>query len=112
MDIKIIETGATVVLSIRDPKTGCDWISDLLGNHDETPDVDDDGNFIMTQEEFNWWTNLTGKLSALEDRLHDLRLIVDNEDMEEFDVAMQIDNCDLEDVPGHMVDAMDEWEKN
>lgn len=110
MEIKIIETGEEVELSITDPKSGCDWISDLMGNHDELPEIEEDeegydtGFRLMSQESFDWWKTLTVSLEKAEDRLHELEY--DEDEKNEF-----IGNCDLEDLPSYINQFCDHCEE-
>jgi len=109
MKIKIIETGKEVELNIIDPKSGCDWVSDLMGNHNELPAIEEDedgydtGFHLMTQEGFDWWKDLTVSLEKAEDRLYRL-------DYNEDEKNDTIGNCDLEDLPNYINQFCDEVE--
>ena len=99
MDIKIIETGAIEELSIIDPKSGVDWINDLMGNHDCLPEIDDDGYGLMSQAEYDWWRNLTTEYQAADYRYHDLLSNLDEDASARlFEDANHI-NTDLEGYP-------------
>jgi len=56
--IEIKETGKKEKITVIDPKTGVDWSGDLIGNACSDMDgYNDDGETIMTQDNFNWWEN-------------------------------------------------------
>lgn len=81
---------------------GVEWTEDLLGNYDALHyDVDVD-EYIMSGEEFEWWTPVIDKLNKIEDLLAEL----DEETRAEFD---QEDwPYDLDD----MTESELEWLKN
>lgn len=111
MNIKIIETGARATLSIIDPKTGTDFIQDLMGNHGSLPDYRDDIDaYEMSQGDYDWWLDLTTRYERQDYRMHELRK--DAENPEEFVAAWEDYNAsnDLEDLPGYMEQFCDAWE--
>ncbi len=59
MKIRIVETGETKTLDLRDGN-GIDWTSDLLGNvgaFAPTDDSDPEDHYRLTQADYNWWAN-------------------------------------------------------
>ena len=114
MNVQIIETGERETLSIIDPKSGCDWIQDMMGNCDELPEYDDDADaYMMRQSEYDWWSNLTYEYEKADHRMFDLRASLTPEQVEEFD-ALWVDmnnSSDLEDVPAMMINLCDQWEE-
>ena len=111
MEITIFETGEKQELSIIDSKSGVDWINDLMGNHNELPNYnDDDDIYQMTQESYNWWATLTKDLQAAEDRCDDVlnNLIGDKYDNMIND--LHYINCDLEDAPNYMQSICNEYD--
>lgn len=111
MDIKIKETGELKSLSIIDPKTGCQWTSDLLGNYNAEMVFDEDaGVHIMEQETFAWWKDLIERYQVADDHLNDVRGLVDNpEDLDAYLIDMSVGACDLEDYPQALTEAVDGW---
>jgi len=111
MDIKINETGELVELTITDPKTGLCWINDLMGNHNELPEYDDATDvYLMTQEAFDWWKELTEAYQTADNRKHEL---LNELTGAKYDVAFEafedIDG-DLEDYPRFLNQVCDEIE--
>jgi len=92
MNVKIIETGKFEELTIIDQGTGVNWIDDLLHGHLQRYD-EEQAVYMMTQEEFDWWLDLTNDLAAAEERLAGL----DHDEDAKWEF---IGNCDLEDLPG------------
>jgi len=76
MNIIIKETNAPETLSIIDPKTGVDYITDFIGNTgalDRDFEWDDDrGAYVCSQETYDWWEQVVSDNQALEDRIHTL----------------------------------------
>jgi hypothetical protein len=112
MEIKIKETGELETLEIIDPKYGVNWINDLMGNHGELPEYDDEeGIYLIDQESYDWWKDLTSRYQAADDRYYELKKEVD--DTEAFEREMQdACSCDLENMPEAMQAVCDEWENN
>lgn len=104
--VKIIETGATQSLAILDPKTGLDYSGDLLGNYDGYDGYDEDSEMpTMTQETYNWWADLLGRLESAEYAAYEYRRSID--DQQDFDdLLSQHTNCDLENIPEAIISAI------
>lgn len=71
MDITIRETGDVKILSIIDPRSGTNWIADLIGNAGATGDgqfVDDgNGGYIADQGTYDWWEQYIYDSNATDD---------------------------------------------
>ncbi len=112
MNVTIIETNEETILSIIDPKSGMDWTNDLLGNHGELPDYNDEtDSYHMDQESFDWWSDLIERYEAADNRLHELKQSLSWEETEEIEAILEsVLSCDLEDKPEAMQQVCDEWE--
>jgi len=116
MEIKIIETGEKCNLIITDPKSGCGWTNDLMGNHDALPEYDDDeGVYLMKQEDYNWWSDLIERYQEADDRFYQLCLDLDkpNDDSDYNAIREAASNisCDLDNYPESLQAVCDEFEK-
>lgn len=116
MEIKIKETGKIEELNLVDPRSGVDWIGDLMGNHDATPEteIDDDGDetgyYLMSQEDFNWWEDLTERYQKADDRFYRLIKEVNDLQREELLQAQHSECCcDLENYPEQLNSVCDSF---
>lgn len=114
MNVTIIETNESETLSIIDPQSGCDWTNDLLGNHGDLPDYNEEtDNYHMTKESFDWWNDLISRLEVADDRCAEIKKCLDYEQSEEFAEGLaDACNCDLENQPEVMQQFCDEWEES
>ncbi len=74
MQVRIKETGAVNTLSIIDPKTGCDYIADYIGNTGAL----NDGQFTRSEidemqecdtETYAWWVSQVERQTAANERM-------------------------------------------
>lgn len=88
-------------LEIIDPKTGLSWSSDLLGNHGVHPN--EEGAYLMSQEDFDWWQKLTVAHQNADEALHALLSSIGDSRHQEITEAVHGLACDLEDYPCHLL---------
>ena len=109
MNITIKETGEIKSLTIVDPRSGNDWINDLMGNYNALPD---DG--IMTHDDYEWWAGLTAALAEADRRIVRIeeRLLVEDPDarINFLDDVEALDANDLEYLPRRVNELCDEYE--
>ena len=76
MKLFIKETSAIETLSIIDPRTGCDYIFDFVGNtgafDHEFETTDENADFAISQADYDWWTKVVADNQALEYRIAEL----------------------------------------
>ena len=76
MKLFIKETGATGDLAIIDPRTGCDYIFDFVGNTGafdrEFEATDENADFAISQADYDWWAKVVADNQALEYRIAEL----------------------------------------
>jgi hypothetical protein len=90
------ETGEVESLSIIDRKSGCDWVSDLIGNADGfaqfIPELDADGDetgrWIADASTIEWWQHYISDHETVEDAIESLR--GDLETVVEYDDIAEI----------------------
>ena len=97
MKIIIKETSAIETLSIIDPKSGFDYIYDLIGNTGALSDGqfvwnEDRNAYVCTQETFDWWYAVVTAHQSLDNRIHKL---VQEHDSETVIRAGSVDLVDL-----------------
>ena len=76
MKLFIKETSAIETLSIIDPRTGCDYIFDFVGNTGafdrEFEATDENADFAISQADYDWWAKVGADNQALEYRIAEL----------------------------------------
>ena len=102
MDVKIIETGEIVELSIRDVDTNIDWTEEIVGNNggfgpakDGLIERTENEPYEATAETVKWWQDYISGYEATKDEIRNLA--------EELD----IDRADIRDYVGREVDIYD-----
>lgn len=113
MNILIKETLAVETLSIIDPKSGVDYISDFIGNTGALIDGqfawDEEKNtYVCDQETFNWWNKVVGEHQALNYRIQDLTEEHGSEAVNDAYIDQERCHVDLEDLPYQINTALDE----
>lgn len=110
MELYIKDTGAIETLAIIDPKTGCDYIFDFVGNtgaFDREFEATDNENadFAISQADYDWWAKVVADNQALEYRIAELAAEHGYERV--MDVVTSI-SSDLEDYAAAANTALDE----
>lgn len=111
MKIIIKETSATETLSIIDPKSGVDYISDFISNTgaliDGQFEWDEDRDaYVCDQDTFDWWSVVVTTNQALNDRIHDL--VQEHGSEKVYEVIHAAGSVDLEDHAANVNQALDE----
>ena len=110
MKLFIKETGAIETLAIIDPKTGCNYIFDFVGNTGafdrEFEKIDDENaDFAISQADYDWWAKVVAENQALEYRIAELAA------EHGYDRVMDVvasNSSDLEDYAAAVNAALDE----
>jgi len=111
MKIRILETGEIEELSLIDPKSGVDWIRDLMGNHDAVPLIDEKTDeYCMDQENFDWWDNLITSYQVADNRYHGLKQSLDGEAYNRLVEEYETIDVDLEDFPTVLDEVCDQFD--
>lgn len=110
MELYIKDTGAIETLAIIDPKTGCDYIFDFVGNtgaFDREFEATDNENadFAISQADYDWWAKVVADNQALEYRIAELAAEHGYDHV--MDVVASI-SSDLEDYAAAANAALDE----
>ena len=113
MNFKIKETNKIKELSITDPKTGCSWTADMIGNHgglDNLEYSEDNDQYTITQEDFDWWESVISEYQEADDRRYEIAKTLNSPKYEDFMQEMEQINCDLEYYPARMNSVCDEFD--
>ena len=109
MKLFIKDTGAIETLSIIDPRTGCDYIFDFVGNTGafdrEFEATDENADFAISQADYDWWAKVVADNQALEYRIAEL--VAEYGYDRVMDVVTSI-SSDLEDYAAAANTALDE----
>jgi len=109
--MKILVDNKIEELEIIDPKTGCNYEQDLIGNADGFDGFDsyDQELHTMTGESFGWWSTYIDVEQDLQNRIYDLRNRLD--DTDDFDRdAIGAGDGDYETMQSNLSDVVEKWE--
>ena len=103
------ETGVIETLAIIDPRTGCDYIFDFMGNTGaftrEFEKTDENADFAISQADYDWWAKVVADNQALENRIAEL--VAEHGYDRVMDVVTS-NSSDLEDYAAAANAALDE----
>lgn len=114
MEVKIKESGKVETLSIIDPKTGCCYVADLIGNADGFSQFEREGEmWVCDQETFDWWDAYITLLEKTDDLIEGLEGILGCDFVHEMmDGALA--GVEFSDIPAaivkHVIDALEDGE--
>jgi hypothetical protein len=109
--MKILVNGEVKELEIVDPKSGCNWEQDLLGNADALGYDDETELPTMDEDDFNWWADYIDKEQDLQNRAKAVRDELDNDDQESFDFDMiDASGSDYETTQMNQISVVEKWE--
>jgi len=112
MKITTIDTGKSETLNITDPKSGIDWTTDLLGNHDALPEYDaDTDSYQMSQDDYEWWSDLINRYQEADNRFYELCQELPENERNELREAAQGISVDLENYPEALTTVCDDAEE-
>ena len=97
MKLYIKETGAIETLSIIDPKTGCNYIYEFVGNtgaFDREFGKTNKADFAISQADYDWWAKVVADNQTLEYRVAEL---VEGYGYDRVMTVLQGISCDLGD---------------
>lgn len=111
MKIIIKETSALETLSIIDPKSGVNYISDFIGNTgaliDGQFEWDEDRDaYLCSQETFDWWDAVVTSNQSLNNRIQ--KLVQEHDPQTVYEVINASRSVDLEDHAANVNHALDE----
>jgi hypothetical protein len=112
MKIIIKETSAVETLSIIDPKSGVNYISDFIGNTGALNDGhqfewdEDREAYVCDQETFDWWDTVVTANQSLDDRI--IELVKEHGSEAVYEVIHAAGSVDLENHAANVNHALDE----
>lgn len=110
--MKILTNNKIKTLEIVDPKTGCNWVRDLIGNAGGFDGYDYDKElYTMTKDTYDWWANYLKAEQALQNRASELKSSLNNDDAEKFEQDMiNAGGNDLESMQLSQNAIVEKWE--
>lgn len=110
MATKFIVNGQVKSLEMRD-ENGIDWSADLIGGTSHGMARDDEGNYIATQEDFEWWEKMITEYQAMESVIKQYKDKYGTDEVDEWLQQSAAFDVDLGDQPNsvkHALSQMDE----
>lgn len=84
---------------------GIDWSADFIGNTSHGMEIDDEGRYIATQEDFDWWQKMIAKWEKMEEIVANYKERFGRDEVDQV-INDIIGGYDLEDQPGRVIDAL------
>lgn len=110
MQVRIIGTNIVESLNIIDPKTGCCYVTDYIGNMGAFSDGQftkaEDDVMECSQETYDWWADQIARQSAADQRAADLAKEHGSERV--YSVLANVGSVDFCDQPEASQAALDE----
>ena len=88
MKIYNTTTKKEVSLTIIDSKTGCEWTNDLIGNAGDLHYNSELEMAEMSQEDYEWWSNIIKGLEKIEDLTEVAKELLSPEDFEDLEETL------------------------
>ena len=108
--MKILVNNEIKELVIANPKSGCDYTQDLIGNAGGFDGYDDDKELhTMDVDTYEWWSNYITVEQDLENRINELRNSIDDTDKLEKDI-IDAGDSDYEMMQSNLTDTVKKWE--
>ncbi len=98
MATKFIVNGQVKGLEMRD-ENGIDWSADFIGNTAHGMSHDDDGNYIATEEDYQWWKDMIAAYQKMESLIEEYKEKFGRDEVDEWLQKSAAFEVDLEDMP-------------
>lgn len=103
-----IVDGKEKTLEMRDAN-GIDWSNDFIGNTQHEMQVDDDGRYIASQEDYDWWAKTISAHLAAEVLIEEYKSQHGRTEVEECLSKTYAYDTDLDSQPASVEHALTEW---
>lgn len=110
MATTFIVNGQVKGLEMRD-ENGIDWSADFIGNTAHGMSHDDEGNYIATEEDYQWWKDMIAAYQEMESVIEQYKEKYGRDEVDEWLQKSAAFDVDLEDQPNSVkqeLAAMDE----
>jgi hypothetical protein len=110
--MQILVNGNIETLSITDPKTGCNFEQDLIGNAGGFDGFDEDQTlYKMTLDNYEWWVSYLLAEQSLIAYIESLRIELSNKHRRVFDAELiECGDSDYELMQAAQIEVVEKWQ--
>jgi hypothetical protein len=106
MATKFVVNGEEKTLELRNDK-GIDWSADFIGNTAHGMASDEEGRYIASQDDFDWWEKMIADWQHMESVIAEYKERVNGDEVDRI-VGDTVGGYDLEDQPRNVIEALKE----
>lgn len=108
--VTFIVDGKELVLTMRDDN-GIDWSADFIGNTAHGMEIDEEGRYIASRADYEWWDNMIVAYQDMQAQLKDYQQRYGYDTVEEWLRQSAAWERDLEDQPSSVLQALRELDE-
>lgn len=105
-----IVDGKVRELTMRDTN-GIDWSNDFIGNTSHGMENDDEGNYIASTEEYEWWKAMIADWEDMQEKIEEYKETYGSEEVTDWLELSHAWSVDLEDQPNSVRSALAEMDE-
>jgi hypothetical protein len=106
MSATFVVNGVEKKLRMIDEDSSTDCAADFVGNTAHGMEHDDEGRYIATPEEFEWWKNTIAAHESMAELIEQYRAKYGSDTVDDHLQRMAAFDVDLEDQPGSVATAL------
>lgn len=106
MSTRFMVNGQEKTLEMR-AANGIDWSADFIATGEQDWECDDDGRYIVTQEDFEWWENMITEWQYMESIIADYKDQFDRDEVDQV-VNDTVGGYDLENQPKNVIHSLEQ----
>lgn len=100
--------GKELTLEMRD-ENGVDWSGDFIGNTHHGMESDGDGNYICSQEDYEWWDRVIDDHVSMNEMIDEYKARYGSDEIDNYLQECSAFDVDIEDQPGSVRTALDAY---
>jgi hypothetical protein len=104
MSTKFMVNGEEKELVMRG-KNGIDWSADFIATGEQDWPLDDEGRYIASPEDFEWWENMIAEWQRMESVVAEYKEQFDGDEVDRV-VNDTVGGYDLENQPKNVISAL------
>jgi hypothetical protein len=104
MSTKFMVNGEEKELSLIG-KNGIDWSEDFIGNTFHGMASDEEGRYVVNQEDYEWWENMIAEWQRMESVVAEYKEQFDGDEVDRV-VNDTVGGYDLENQPKNVISAL------